>query len=185
MRVTRDQFRRKLGLPDLRDHLQVFPARAGDAFLILPGRIHSASAGDLLLEIVRGDSAPLRVTHFGAEPVPSSEQERALRAIRFEDRQVGRISREAAHPTRSRRVPLVPHCPEFTIDEIRVVDHVRDHTTGESFHVLFVVRGAVKLSWSNGETVLDQGRLCCIPADFGSYAIEKSGDVAGYLRVTL
>jgi len=186
MRATRDQFLRKLNLPDLHDHLQVFPARAGDAFFILPGRVHGASAGNLLIEIAHCDSAPLCVTRFVVESAPpSAEQERAVRAIRFKDRQVGRISREAARPTHSRRVPLVPHCPEFTIDEVCVVDHVRDRTTGESFHLIFVVHGGIRLSWSNGELPLEQGRLCCIPADLGPYAIEKSGGVAGYLRVTL
>ncbi|NOY80300.1 MAG: hypothetical protein GXP31_04765 [Kiritimatiellaeota bacterium] len=185
VRVTRDRFLRNLDSPDLLRHLQVYPGRPGDAFLILPGRVHTATAGNLLLEVVRNDARPAVLSEFGERRPAPEERRRAVNGIRFEDRQVGRISREAARPPRTRRVPLVPHCPAFTVDEVRLVDHVRDRTTGESFHLLAVVRGTVRLVWDDDAMPLQTGAVCCVPATFGPYSIEAEDGPADYLRVTL
>ncbi len=185
VRVTRDRFLRSLDTPEVRRFLQVYPGRPGDAFLILPGRVHTASAGNLLLEIVRNEAPPAVLSEFGVGRPAPDERRRAITGIRFEDRQVGRISREASRPPRSRRVPLVPHCPAFTVDEVRLADHVRDRTTGESFHLLAVVRGTVRLVWNEGAMSLRTGEACCIPAAFGPYGIETGENTADYLRVTL
>lgn len=183
-RVTGLQLQQRLNTYELRELLQVFPALAGDSYLIPNGRLHSAGAGTLIWELAQRPAPPLEVSAWQtAAAPPPDEQALALRAVHIEDRQVSRICRETAATTRTRKLPLVHHCPFFVVDEIRISDHYSDRTDGGSFHLLSVVRGEIDLVTDLGVERLRQGVTCCIPAVFGNYRCAATGEPASVLRV--
>jgi len=183
-RVTGLQLQQRLNSYELRELLQVFPALAGDSYLLPNGRVHSAGAGTLIWEVAQRPTAPLEVSVWQSAAAPSPEQQaRALRAVHVEDRQVARICRETAPTTRTRKLPLVHHCPYFVVDEIRICDNYSDRTDGASCHLFTVVRGAVDLVTDCGTERLCQGVTCCIPAALGNYRIVVTGEPARLLRV--
>lgn len=185
-RVTRLQVVDRLDTPGLETLLQVFPGHHGDAFYIPNQRVHSIGGGNLVWEVGNRVAVPLRVSGWGGgEPVDTAEQQEALRCIYFQDRQLGRISRDAGGITRTRKVPLVHHCPQFVVDEIRLCDHLFDHTRGISFHVLAMVSGAAEVHSDAGVETLVQGELACLPAGLGAYRVYVKGKTCRLLRVVL
>jgi len=183
-RVTGLQLQQRLNSYELRELLQVFPALAGDSYLLPNGRVHSAGAGTLIWEVAQRPTPPLEVSVWqSATALLPEQQAQALRAVHVEDRQVSRICRETATTTRTRKLPLVRHCPFFVVDEIRISDHYSDRTDGGSFHLISVVRGEIDLITDLGVERLRQGMTCCIPAVFGAYRCAATGEPAHVLRV--
>lgn len=187
-RVTGAQILQHLNTAAVRDLLQQFPACPGDSFLVPAGRVHSATAGVLLLDVQQRHVEPLCVSSFSPnETVSAVEQEQALRAVHYEDRQVGRISREASSTSLTRKIPLVRYCPFFTVEELRIAAGERsfDATDGKSFHLLVAVREQVNLESRAGRDSLSPGTVCCVPATFGGYWCAAAAAPAALLRIKL
>lgn len=184
--VTRLQVMQRVNSAELEPLLQVYSANPGDAFFVPNQRVHSIGSGNLVWEVQERVAPPLRVSDWRAdEPVPAPEQEEALGCIYFQDRQVGRISREAAKVTRTRKVPLLHFCPKFVVDEIRLCDHVFDRTNGSSFHLFGMAQGSGEIHSDAGVEQMPQGSVTCVPAALGDYRIYVHGETASLLRVML
>lgn len=185
-RVTRLQFTRRLNCPELQELLQVYPSRRGDAFFVPPGRVHSIGAGNLVWEIqqVPVDGEPISVLEAGEE-TGAAAADAGVASVRFEDRQVARISREAGRTVYTRKVPLLHHCSAFCVDEIRLADDLFDRTNGDSFHLLLMVRGRAEVRGEGNCQPLGHGDACCVPADHGDYRITAVDGPADLLRAAL
>jgi len=182
--VTRLEVLARLHSPEMDRVLEVFPAAPGDAFLIPRGRIHSLGTGALLWELQERPAVPLRIAAFRPEDqVSRREAQAGLSVVQFQDRQLSRISHEAGKGLQTRRVPLVHHCPQFIVDELRLFDHLFDRTTGESCHLLALIRGTVEIHTGAGVETLQQGAVACIPARLGDYRMYTLTDTATILRV--
>jgi len=104
--------------------------------------------------------------------------------MQLEARQNPRISRESGTATHTRRIPLTPHCPYFSVEEVRLYDHIFLRTTGDSFHLLALQRGEVTVEWGNEALPLRPGQLCCVPACLGEYKVVTRNGPAEFLKVT-
>lgn len=183
--ATRVDFVHSLESLDLRNLLQCYSPLPHDAFFAPSGRVFSIGQGNLVLEVREHPGPALPVSHWGQSPPPREDQvEAALRSIYFQDRQVRRISRDASSITHTRRVPLLPHCPSFCVEEIRLFDHLYDRTTGGSFHLLAVVEGQVRLESGTYVEHIPSGSLACLPAAMGDYRLYADSAPARVLRVT-
>ena len=185
-RVTRLLFTRRLNSPELLELLQVYLSRRGDSFFVPPGRVHSIGGGNLVWEVqqVPVEGETISVLDAG-EAGEGQTAGATLQSVRFEDRQVARISREAGRTTYTRKVPLLHHCSAFCVDEIRLADNLFDRTTGDSFHLLLMVRGKAEVRGESEPQPLGQGDACCVPAVHGDYRITAVDGPADLLRVTL
>lgn len=183
--VTRLQVVDRLRESGLEEMLQVFQPRPGDAFFIPNCRLHSIGPGNLMWEIKERACDPLVVSHWGSEGGVVGDDDALLSCINFQDRQLGRISRDAGRTTHTRKIPLLHYCPRFTVDEIRLTDHLFDRTNGTTCHVLVAVRGTVEVHTEAGVESLPQGTVACIPAALGDYRIYVRDGTAHLLRVML
>ena len=184
--VTRQQIMKRLDSPDLTKLLQTYRPRPGDAFFLPSRRAHSLGAGNLVWEICHGSGKALRLSNWGAAPpVPEHEQKLALDAVWFGDRQTGRVSRESGKVSRTRKIPLVRFCPQFLVDEIRLLDQIFDRTDGRSFHLLAAVDGCMEIHTDTWTGVLQPGAVACIPAALGHYGMRVADQPASLLRVML
>jgi len=184
VRVTRRQFLERLDSPQWESLLQVFPARPGDAFLVPSGRLHRIGGGVLLVEVQQRRTPPYVLGEEDAEH-PRFPVEEAISAIRFEDRHLSRISRDAAQRPYTRRIPLTPHCPAFNIEEVRLAPDLRDRTTGRTFHLIVALHGEVQITGPGGMCQLQPVEAAWIPAAGKDYALEAVSGRADVLRVTL
>ena len=184
--VTRLRVVECLNSSALRELLQVFRPLPGDAFFIPNRRVHGIGAGNLVWELQESAVSALRVSDWTPDAAAAeSGQAEALQAIYFQDRQLGRISREAGKVVQTRKIPLVQYCPRFVVDEIRLRDHIFDRTDGASFHLLGVAQGAIEIHTDAGVEKAGQGSVVCVPAALGSYRVYVHGETANLLRVTL
>lgn len=183
--ATRVDFIHSLESLDLRNLLQCYTPLPHDAFFAPSGRVFSIGPGNLVLELCEHPGPALPVSHWGqSEPPPPELVEAALRSVYFQDRQVRRISRDASSISQTRKVPLLPHCPSFSVEEIRLYDHLYDRTAGGSFHLLAVVEGSVRLESGTHVEHIPSGSLACLPAAMGDYRLYADPAPARVLRVT-
>jgi mannose-6-phosphate isomerase len=181
--ATQQQFRERLGSQELEDLLQGYRPRSTDAFYVPAGCLHALGGGNLVWELQLRPAQSLRITTWGSDPEPPEwEQQAALAAVNFQDRQVRRISTEATRQPYTRKVPLLPHCPQFFVEEIRLVDHLFDGTGGRLMHLLFARRGGFRLVAGEVEITVRQGMVVCIPAAAGDYRLYADEGRAGILR---
>jgi mannose-6-phosphate isomerase len=185
--ATRMPFMAQMNTPMLRQSLQVFHPERYDAFLAPGGRVHALGPGNLLIEVQERPVEGLAVSGWGAEDAVSEEATTAALAhVLFSDRQVRRLSRDAGPIRQTRRVPVLPQCPAFRIDEIRLCDHIAGRTVGTSFHAFLVVEGTVFVHCGSGAPVtVTTGRAVLIPAVAGDYRIEAAAPPARLLKVFL
>ena len=184
-RATHVQVLRQLRSKSFKKLLQVFPAREGDSFFIPPGVVHYLGAGNLTLELQKGDGEPRVVSRWDDVEPDRDEQARAVDGILFEHRLPGRIASEAGRVMHTRKVPLVHNCPEFVVDEIRLKDYTSDRTAGDTFHLMLPVRGAIEISSPAGDATVPTGWACLVPAAMGRYRVVASGKEADFLKVAM
>ncbi|MCF7853722.1 MAG: hypothetical protein K9N51_02905 [Candidatus Pacebacteria bacterium] len=177
-RVTGQQLLNKLSEPErLKTLVQRYPARVGDSYLVMPGIVHSLGAGNLLVELQEHNVPALALSNWDTDnPVGDRERDAAMKALHIVTRRSPRISRESSAIQHTRRLPLTPNCPHFIVDEIRLFDHISLRTTGDSFHLLVVLRGAAHVEAQGGPCKLPRGTACCIPAALGNYKVEVVGN---------
>jgi len=184
--ATQAPFLAHRNTPMLRHSLQVFHPERYDAFLAPGGRVHALGAGNLLVEVQERPVQGLPVSGWGPEDaVPEAEATAALDHILFSDRQIRRLSRDAGPIRQTRRVPVLPQCPAFHVDEVRLCDHIAGRTAGTSFHLFLAVEGSVRVLCGSGEATLTTGRAVLIAAAAGDYRIEAPAPPVRLLKVFL
>lgn len=188
-RYTQQQFLSHLHSPDLEGIVQSFPAEPGDAYYLSAGRIHSLSAGNLVLSIEQNATPPLAVSNWGREDeevaLDSESVRAALQAIHFQDRTISRIRGDGSTAQRNRKLPLVNHCPHFTVDELRLVRSLHERTDGSSFHWLSAVDGAIDVTANQVTVSLARGEGCLIPASSGYYELAPQGGLTKVVKVAM
>lgn len=184
--ATRMGFLAQLNSPMLRQSLHVYHPERCDAFLAPAGRVHALGAGNLVFEVQERPIGALCVSGWGRDDaVPEGAALAALDQVLFSDRQVRRISRDASPIRQTRKVPLLPQCPSFHVDEIRLCDHVAGRTVGTSFHLFFVAEGRVCIHCGHAEQELATGRTVLVPACAGDYRIETLTPQSRLLKIAL
>lgn len=184
--ATRLTFLAQLNTPQLRQSLQVYHAEPCDAFLAPAGRVHALGPGNLLIEVQERPVEALTVSGWGPDDAVTNEAAMAaLEHVLFSDRQVRRISRDAGPVRQTRKVPLLPQCPSFHIDEVRLCDRIAGRTVGTSFHLFYVIEGRVRLLCHAEQHDIPSGRTALLPACIGDYCIETLTPQARLLKVAL
>ena len=186
---TQQQFLGRVGTPEIESVIQAFPSQQGDAYFIAGGRIHAADAGNLILSVEQNDGTTYLVSDWGLNKskheIPSSIRELALRCIHFQDRTLARIRGESGLVNRNRKIPIITTCPFFTIDDIRLVYKLHDHTDGSTFHLLTAIDNGITVVTKEHTVEVEKGRSCYLPAVLGQYSIEPENVPTKVLKTTL
>ncbi|MCK5802412.1 MAG: hypothetical protein KAI66_06250 [Lentisphaeria bacterium] len=184
---TRTQFLASLNQQAMRRVVQEYIPRPHDAFFSPSGRVQCVGAGNLVLELSDHGGPPLIVSVWDDDQKRPSDEDlqAALEAIYLQDRHPRRISREEGRTRCTRRIPIIRHCPSFNIEEIRLLDHLFDHTAGRTYHALVLIRGKAHIETDGAKTALPLGGVCVIPAAMGDYRLYADSDEARLLRIAL
>jgi mannose-6-phosphate isomerase len=149
--------------------LRRVPVQAGQRIFVPGGRMHAIGAGALLLEVQQNSNSTYRVHDWnrrGDDGVPRVlHLEEAMRVTRWTD--------DFNHTE--------AETPHFQLMELNIAFEQRFRPAGESFHVLFVAEGLVRLNgedWPAGSTAL-------IPAALPEYVLYPINGPVKVLRVTV
>jgi mannose-6-phosphate isomerase len=186
--VTPESFRHALeshGVPDL---LQCLPVSTGDLLYIPGGRVHAIGAGCLILEVQQSSNTTYRVFDWNRKDADGKTRERhveqAMRTIRWDDTSSARIApgpilEQGANTIRDRIA-----CPCFRVEELNLLEPLAVNHSGNSFHILFVVSGGVRVRGSGPETDLPAGSTALIPAAVRDYLLEPLQENAAVIRIS-
>ena len=186
-RYTQHQFLSRIDSSNLGELIQKFPAEPGDAYFVIPGRIHALDAGLLTLIVQCNGTMPLTIRKAdGSLPDPPLDRQTILESIDFQNRSVSRIRGESSDIKLNRKVPLITHCTEFIVDEVRLIEEMHDRADGTTFHLLTPLDQAISISCANGATCeAEPGRTVLIPAGLGYYSIRPLAPPARLMRTVL
>lgn len=175
--VNPDDYEKLLNDGTLTDSVNKYETRAGDAFYIPAGTIHSIGAGNLIIEVQQTSGATYRVYDFDRKDNRGKKRElhveKARQALNFNARNDFRID-----VPKEKNQPVVVKKCEYFNTHVMHLDKVltRDYSTIDSFVILIAFEGSATLLDSEGNTItMQQGESVLYPACNESIRFTPSG----------
>jgi len=174
--VTRAQFEKAIGTPELPKLLGAIQPRQSDAMFLPSGRVHAIGAGNVILEIQQNSDTTYRVDDWGRvddQGRPRAlHREQALASIRFND-----FEPQFAQPHGER----VLQCPFFTVERAFIYpgEYRVWNSDQTSFQYHFLAQGELKIE----DRTLKRGDGWLVPASAESYTLEPLGEGAELITV--
>jgi len=186
---TQRKFLENVGSKGVEDCLQTFKSVPGDAYFINSGTVHAIGAGNLLLEIQQNSNTTYRISDWGRKGLDGKPRElhieEALQSINFADRSSPRITGVANSASHNRKFPIVNRCPFFHVEDLKLVEKWMDQTKGKSMHLITAVNNSVTIEGDAEDVVVEPGRTCAIPANYGRYYINIGNKETTVIKTTL
>jgi len=174
--VTREQFEKAIGTPELPGLLGQLHPQQSEAMFLPSGRVHAIGAGNVILEIQQNSDTTYRVDDWGRvddQGRPRAlHREEALDSIRFND-----FEPQFTQPHGER----VIYCPHFSVERAFIYPgEYRVWTSDQtSFQYHFVAQGELKIE----DQVLKRGASWLVPANAESHTFEPLGEGAELITV--
>jgi len=166
--VTLHQAIREGGLLEIAQHLAV---KAGDTVLIPAGMLHALGPGLLLYEVQQTSDITYRVYDWD-RPASAGRKLHIEQSLAVTNAALtGQVIPPPALADGERHKLI--HCPYFTLELLAANRQpVAPDTAGDSFHVLTVTQGQVRLSAPDGSLELGLRETALVPAGLGRYHLE-------------
>jgi mannose-6-phosphate isomerase len=174
--VTRAQFEKAIGTPDLPGLLSAIQPQQSDAMFLPSGRVHAIGGGNVILEIQQNSDTTYRVDDWGRADEKGRpralHREQALASIRFND-----FEPQFTQPHGER----VLQCPFFSVERAFIYPgEYRVWTSDQtSFQFHFLAQGELKIEDRN----LKRGAAWLVPASTESYNLEPLGEGAELVTI--
>lgn len=163
--TTPEAFRAALEAGHAEDLIPRVPAKAGEAFFIPGGLIHSIGAGYLIYEVQQTSNTTYRLSDWGRSD-PKTGKPRELHVEKSFQSIDWSLPPPAVitAPTHSHDLQILCRNPFFTFGVLSLMRSRTLSTTSESFMVLFCAKGKVALHTDSGELTLRTGTSVLLPA---------------------
>lgn len=188
--VDRRTVERALQERCLVQYLRSVPVVPGECLYVPAGRVHAIGEGCLVLEIQQNSDTTYRLYDWGrldrsGTPRPLHIRE-ALTSIRWIDTRPLRVRRRELRGRKEgvTQWPLL-RTPYFEAYRFDIRNGQTFENDGRSCHILFVERGAVRVSCSGGRVDLTPGTTCLMPAAIADYRAMPRDGLVRLIRVTL
>jgi mannose-6-phosphate isomerase len=163
--ITPEQYVGYLKEKKITSVLNYEKVKAGDAFLIEPGTVHTIGAGILLAEIQQTSDITYRIYDWDRADDKGNLRELhtdlAIDAINFSDK----IAAKHYYHTYINALNTIVKCPYFTTNFIHVVGEKElDYAETDSFVIFMCVKGNATISIDEYSENLDFGETVLIPA---------------------
>ncbi len=186
------QFRQAIEDGTVADLLTPIPVFPGDVIYIPGGRVHSVGAGCLLLEVQQNSDTTLRVFDWNRVGDDGQSRElhvdQAMQVIRWQDDAPARRPAPSGLGTDGPQDGAFYErmvAPYFRVDQMAGVQKLVRDTSGQSFHILFIEDGAVKVQGNHAVVDAESGMTLLVPAAVGAYDIIARGAPARVLQISL
>ncbi|OGS69492.1 MAG: mannose-6-phosphate isomerase [Flavobacteria bacterium RIFCSPLOWO2_12_FULL_35_11] len=163
--ITPEQYVGYLKEKKITSVLNYEKVKAGDAFLIEPGTVHTIGAGILLAEIQQTSDITYRIYDWDRVDHKSNSRELhtdlAIDAINFNDK----IEAKHHYSTFINALNPIVKCSYFITNFIHVVGEKElDYADTDSFVVLMCVQGKATISMGENSEIINYGETVLIPA---------------------
>ncbi len=162
----------------LADVLAKHYPQSGDVFYIPAGRVHSAGAGNFVLEIQQPSDITYRLWDWDRRDASGQLRElhvdSALRSIDYSQTDYGLARPQLL----ADRETIVKRTPFFTVTALSIVSKVKLAVgTRHSFRVLVAVEGSGTVTDPQGrQTTIERGQTLFVPAEIDRVNIKSTGD---------
>lgn len=186
--VTPAKLQRALAERRVEDLLNFLPLSAGEAVYIPGGRVHTIDAGCLLLEIQQRSNTTYRLYDWDRVGPDGKRRplhiERALKAIRWNDREPARVPAvEAERMGPNLRQPLI-QSPFFSVERWTLTAPWPVSREPAGFRILFLAAGRVTVEAESFRESLVAGTTCLLPAARPSVTLRPETAEAEVLLVS-
>ena len=180
--ISREEYIDAVATGRVADLLQPVSVKAGDAFLIKSGTIHSMSGDIVLMEIQQPVDLTYRIFDWNRTDAEGRPRQlhtaQAVDAIDFSV--TADDCRCAYEPQTNASTPIV-RCDYFSANIIKARGVVElDYSALDSFVIYACVGGSAEIVADGVAESLKQGEVVLIPAEFGSVTIKGEADVIEY-----
>ena len=170
--------------------LRVIPSEPGKSIYIPGGLVHAIGEGNLIFEVQQSSNTTYRVYDWdrvGPDGRPRDLHVRqAMEVIAWRAPEVEfltPIPMKSSAPA-NRRIRFL-RSDFFIVEAVMLKEAEAVTMDGLSFHVLFVEKGSVSLTWEGGAIELPLGKSCLVPAKLGKYTLTPTGAEAKVVVVTV
>jgi len=179
--VTRESFCQAIADGTVERCLRPFAVRAGDAFFIPAGTVHTIGPGMVLCEVQEHSDLTYRVFDYGrlqadGQPRPLHIRQ-SLEVMNFGDQAGGRTE-----PLRVERGPLLETylaaCPHFVVERWEFSQSIAGATSPDRFELLIVVAGRGRIEWGSETIPYGPAEVWLIPAALGGYQIVPESETS-------
>jgi mannose-6-phosphate isomerase len=174
--VTREQFEKAIGTPELPSLLHSMPAVQSDSMFLPSGRVHAVGAGVVMLEVQQNSDTTYRIDdwgHLGPDGKPREiHRKEALESMTFND-----FEPHVTQPHGER----VLQCPFFSVERAYIYPGEYRVWTSDltSFQYHFLAQGELKID----NRTYKRGEGWLVPANAESYTLEPEGEGAELITV--
>ncbi len=175
--ITREEFAERIKNNTLLEVTNNVPVHKGDVFFIESGTLHAIGKGILIAEIQQNSNTTYRIYDYGrvgADGKPrqlhiekACEVTKLIPPTRPTKPQGSRIQKDGYAET------LLATSEYFNVNKLDIDTNAALEATDASFNSLLVLDGKFRL----GDIELKKGESCFIPAGYGKYDLEGSGEV--------
>lgn len=172
--ITPDQYLNYVAEKKIPSILNYENVKAGDAFFIEPGTVHTIGAGILLAEIQQTSDITYRI--YDWDRVDDDGDPRtlhtdlAVEAINFSDK----IETKRKYSTFINSLNTIVKCDYFNTNFIHVIGQKElDYSQTDSFVVFMCVQGKAKISMGVNIEIINYGETVLIPATAEKVDIES------------
>lgn len=175
--ITREEFARRIRENTLLEVTNNVPVHKGDVFFIEAGTLHAIGKGILIAEIQQNSNTTYRIYDYGRVGADGKPRELHIEKACEVTKLI-----PPTRPTKPMGEPvqkdgytetLLATCEYFTVRRLDVSGKAALTADESSFLSLLALDG----SFTVGGVTLKKGESCFIPAGFGEFILEGSGEV--------
>lgn len=173
--TTRDIFEQRLADGTVEQCLHRIPVRAGDAMFLPSGRCHAIGGGNVIFEIQQNSDTTYRVFDWNRVEADGKPRQlhipESLASIDFADYEPELItSKYSRNPNLSLR--YLVEDPLFRVGAWKAARDERFHLTSDSFQIVGLLHGRLRLAHDQHPVTLEPGQFCLIPGCLGRVTVE-------------
>ena len=166
--VTPESFTRAVADQTVENLLQRVPVKPGDAVFIPGGRVHAIGAGCLLLECQQNSNTTYRIYDYGRVGADGRLRElhveQAAKVIRWDDTGSPLVAPRRLSDSGANQHWEILVSPYFCMEQYRLAGPQPLACDGETFRVLFVEQGEVRVEGPLGPEAAPRGTTLLVPA---------------------
>jgi mannose-6-phosphate isomerase len=177
--VTPESFDRAIDAGTADDCLQRIAVRAGDAFFVPAGTVHTIGPDMVLCEVQQHSDLTYRI--FDYDRVQADGTRRPLHrrqardVMRFDSQRAGKVE-----PVRTRQGPLaetfLAACRYFSSELWEFSAGVATQTEPGQFELLIVLAGRGRIEWGDESADYERAQVWLLPAALGGYRLAPESE---------
>ena len=180
--ITREEYIDAVAKGTVADIIEPVSVKAGDAFLIPSGTVHSISGGVTLVEIQQPVDLTYRI--FDWNRVDSNGKARELHtayAVDAIDFSSNADACRREYKAVANHATEVASCDYFTCNILKVENFTeRDLGSIDSFVLYYCTEGSVEIITDDGSETLHKGEVLLIPAEANEISLKGSATLLEY-----